>query len=320
MTLPYNPGNKGYMPVPRLAEITGVPKEAIDIQQYRTAAVLPFCTSSFRAKNDSEDARVNAEIEKSFRGKKHRVYPYSVDNEKLEFHGDALLRVFVAEYLLAKYPDKDEQFYSYVRINCEKKTSLALFSREWGLNKYIVLSKDAEKLRMSVHVIEDVFEAFVSGVYFAFGYSVAKNFVIRTLEATKLDFIEDTNYKNKIISAGTLAKSTTATYTMPPAIASLMSSGDHKNGVLFYDRRTGKCIGAATGTSAKSANELASKQAAEFVEAVSRGNADVPVSDDVSRFEAAYKTYVESRRIKKAGKNKCRRSSSATLPSSTETH
>lgn len=268
---PYNRANK-YISLDLLSELSGVPKASINVEQYRIAGVMPFYTSSYRAASRDNDDRVLVEIGKAFSGKKHKVFPYSADNELLEFHGDALLRLILAEYLLATYPGKTEAFYTRVRINCEKKTSLAKFARERGIaGEYAIVSKEYEFRRNSMHTIEDIFEAFVSGLYYAFGMSVARFFVVETLKNTSMDIIEDTNYKNQIIAAGSISKNTSGTYSMPTAIALELSGGKYREGTVVYDRRTGKCIGASVAGSSKKATEAATRQALAYFMALKDG-------------------------------------------------
>src|SRR4030066_796860 len=64
-----------------------------------------------------------------------------VSNEVLEFLGDAVLNLAVSPLLLQKFPEAQEGILSMMRAHLVKQSSLALLSKEIGLEGYLLLGK-----------------------------------------------------------------------------------------------------------------------------------------------------------------------------------
>lgn len=122
-------------------------------------------------------------------------------NERYEFLGDSILNFTVAEYLFARYPTENEGFLTRMRTKLVNGKMLAHLSGIIGFAKYIIISKQIEDSdgRSNLNILEDVFEAFISAVFFDMGMEVAKQWIITVFEYN-LDFSElvrsNTNYKD----------------------------------------------------------------------------------------------------------------------------
>ena len=115
-------------------------------------------------------------------------------NERLEFFGDSILNMTVADYLFERYPDENEGFLTRMRTKLVNGKMLAFLSEKVGFYKYIILSKQIEENegRMNTNILEDAFEAFIAAVYIdfgAYGFEVAKEWIINVIEY-HLDFSE----------------------------------------------------------------------------------------------------------------------------------
>lgn len=128
-------------------------------------------------------------------------------NERLEFLGDSILNMTVADYLYERYPDENEGFLTRIRTKLVNGKMLAFLSDKIGLPKYILLSKQIEDNdgRKLSNILEDCFEAFIAAVYIDFGYrgfEVAKEFIINVIEQN-LDFSDlikqNNNYKDILL-------------------------------------------------------------------------------------------------------------------------
>ncbi len=109
-----------------------------------------------------------------------------INNERLEFLGDAILGAIIADYLFQIYPFKDEGFLTQLRsriVNGQKLKELAL---KFGFNDFLraSLTKD-EKTKSSAY--GDAFEAFIGAVYLDMGYVKTKKFVISKIVKVHLD-------------------------------------------------------------------------------------------------------------------------------------
>ena len=109
--------------------------------------------------------------------------------ERLEFMGDAVLQLFVSEYIFKKYPNVPEGSLTTLRAKLVREESLAKFARELGLGKYIILgvgeAKNGGRERDSV--LANVFEAFMGAIYLDCG----KDYVLKMLEKTIYKHVED---------------------------------------------------------------------------------------------------------------------------------
>jgi len=127
------------------------------------------------------------------------------NNERLEYLGDAQLYAIIAEYLYDKYPTKDEEFMTNLRIKLIKKDNLAFLSKKLLFDKYLLLSNhlDINNARINnLKLLENVFESFIGALYKDQGFELTKTFLINVLN-THLDFKKlikiDDNYKSKLL-------------------------------------------------------------------------------------------------------------------------
>jgi ribonuclease-3 len=65
--------------------------------------------------------------------------PHAVSNERLEFLGDAVLGLILAEKLFQDYPDLEEGDLTRMRSQLVRRTSLAVISRSIGLGDYLYM-------------------------------------------------------------------------------------------------------------------------------------------------------------------------------------
>lgn len=115
------------------------------------------------------------------------------NNERLEFLGDALLDLYVAEVLYQRFEDADEGQLSRLRARIVKKESLAEVARELNLGDYLHLG--AGELRSGGHardsILADAVEAILAAVYLDGGMSVCEQVMARLfhphLDALKPD-------------------------------------------------------------------------------------------------------------------------------------
>ncbi|MBU0581224.1 MAG: ribonuclease III [Candidatus Margulisbacteria bacterium] len=66
-------------------------------------------------------------------------------NERLEFFGDAVLKLVVSEFLIKTYPDRDEGELTKIRAALVSDTSLANFSKKQGLGSFLLMSNNERK-------------------------------------------------------------------------------------------------------------------------------------------------------------------------------
>jgi ribonuclease III len=109
----------------------------------------------------------------------HRSYSSGVNNERLEFLGDAILGLVVAEALFLRDRDVKEGRLSRMRAALVNGEILAQLGRQLGLQDYISLGSGELKSggRERESIISDAFEALIGAIYLDSGLSAAKDFV-----------------------------------------------------------------------------------------------------------------------------------------------
>jgi len=142
-------------------------------------------------------------------------------NERLEFLGDGVLECITKYYLYRRFPKENEGFMTEKKIALVKNESIGKMAYEMGLNKWYVLSSNAEekKTRTNLKKLGCLFEAFLGALFLDFnkievkdendwfknvfvtgpGFQIAQIFVESIFE-THVDWEQliqnDDNYKN----------------------------------------------------------------------------------------------------------------------------
>ncbi|GDZ85130.1 ribonuclease III [Leuconostoc citreum] len=115
------------------------------------------------------------------------------DYQRLEFLGDSVMQVSVAEYLFKRYPNWHEGQLTEMRIAMVQTRSFAHFSRVAHLNEGIRLGKGEEMsgARDRDSLLEDIWEAFIGALYLDQGFEAVRKFLDQTLfAAVDTDFFD----------------------------------------------------------------------------------------------------------------------------------
>jgi ribonuclease-3 len=125
----------------------------------------------------------------------------TINNERLEFLGDAILDAVVAEYLYTKFPDKKEGFLTQTRSKIVNGDYLGQLAIQLGLDKFII--SHAHNFNSNKHILGDAFEALIGAIYLDHGYKAVKKFVFKQLLKKHINLDQllktETNYKSRLI-------------------------------------------------------------------------------------------------------------------------
>lgn len=93
--------------------------------------------------------------------------------ERLEFVGDGVLDLVVADLVYKTYPKLDQGELSKLRINFVNGESLTRYARKYSFDQVLLLGK-GQKINGGSNdkILEDVFEAFLGAIYLDQGYQV----------------------------------------------------------------------------------------------------------------------------------------------------
>jgi len=156
---PYNPLNTEITlnDVQRILTKYGLPPIVNNMSLYRRAFI-----------NDSYT--INSSIN-NLAPKPDNCLPLSSkSNERLEFLGDGILECVTKYYLYRRYRREDEGFMTVKKIAIVKNETIGKIALEMGLNKWLIMSKNAENQgkRTNIKKLGCLFEAFIGALFLDF--------------------------------------------------------------------------------------------------------------------------------------------------------
>lgn len=123
-----------------------------------------------------------------------------VNNERLEYLGDAVLDAILSDYLFEKFPDANEGFLTKIRSRIVNRDVLNELSVSMGINK-ILISK-INSFHLTKNLYGDAFEALIGAVFLDKGFKKTKKVFIKNVlnKYLDLDLIvkTDTDYKSLV--------------------------------------------------------------------------------------------------------------------------
>lgn len=181
-----------------------------------------------------------------------------INNERLEFLGDAILDAIVADIVFKEFEYKKEGFLTNIRSKIVQRETLDKLALELGIDKLIKTS--ARNTTPNTHMYGNALEALIGAIYLDQGYRVAKQFAFERLVKQYLSMgsvneIEG-NYKSRLIEWGQKQK-VTVNFELIESNIDENNIPQFKTAVLIFDDR----IGVGTGFSKKESQQKAAEQA-----------------------------------------------------------
>ena len=120
----------------------------------------------------------NALCHSSYANEKHLSFG---SNERLEFLGDAVLSVIVADYLYKNFPSMPEGELTKLRASLVCEKTLCEFSKELELGDFLLFGKgeEANGGRERPSILADAFEAVLAAMYLDGGMEIAREHVLK---------------------------------------------------------------------------------------------------------------------------------------------
>ena len=132
------------------------------------------------------------------------IHGHRINNERMEYLGDAVLSAIVAEFLYKKYPVQGEGFLTEMRSKIVSRNNLNKLAQKIGLSQLIKYNKESQGIFKSID--GDAFEALVGAIYLEKGYKFTRKIIIDRVIRLHLDIEElshkDWNFKSKLIDWG----------------------------------------------------------------------------------------------------------------------
>jgi ribonuclease-3 len=190
-----------------------------------------------------------------------------IDNESLEFLGDAVLGFVIADMLFQRFPTHSEGYKSKVKASIVSAASLTRLAEKIDLGRFLLLGRGEEKTggRRKHAILADGFEAVIAAIYLDGGIEGAREFIVSRFgpllveagdQAAEAAFTED--WKSALqewLQA--------ANRGLPRYRVASTEGPDHRKQFEVEVLVGGEPAGRATGRSKKDAEQQAAKAALE---------------------------------------------------------
>ena len=182
-----------------------------------------------------------------------------LSNERLEFLGDSVLGMLVAEYLFKTFPDRPEGELTRMRADMVCEKTLAAAANRIGLGSHLLLGHGEEQGggRARESILADAMESVIAACFLDGGMEAAlkvvQQFILVEVPVNKL---HNADYKTKLQELVQQKKNQVLAYSL------IGESGpDHDKQFVVEVSLNGKPVGQGTGTSKKRAEQMAAQAA-----------------------------------------------------------
>ena len=182
-----------------------------------------------------------------------------LSNERLEFLGDSILGMVVAEHLYKQFPDRPEGELTKMRADMVCESSLALIADKIGLGQHLLLGHGEDRLggRNRASILADAVESVIAASFLDGGMAAAEGF-IRSFVLTNVPVkrMQNTDYKTTLQELVQQTKNQVLTYVLTGE-----SGPDHDKVFCVDVLLNDQCVGSGTGSSKKRAEQAAAQSA-----------------------------------------------------------
>ena len=184
-----------------------------------------------------------------------------MSNERLEFLGDSILGMCVAEYLYRTFPDRPEGELTRMRADMVCEQTLANVAGRIGLGEHLLLGKGEEQGggRTRNSILADAVESVIAASFLDGGMAAAKQFIQKyILVEVPVKKLHNVDYKTSLQELIQQKKNQALTYTLVGE-----SGPDHDKHFEVEVCLNGKVVGLGSGSSKKRAEQDAARMAME---------------------------------------------------------
>ncbi len=213
------------------------------------------------------------------RQRDHAVLPNMESNERLEFLGDAVLSMLVAEYAYTNFRGYDEGRLTEVRAALVRRSTLSILAEELGMADLLYVGRSERRpgTRGRMTVLAEALEAVVAAVFLDQGLETARRFVVTLLEGRIPYLLQRAGSLNPKSRLQELAQST---LHQLPTYALLGRSGPAHDSRFTVEASVGGYHATGHGTSKQEAEQQAAQMLLEQIAALLHGSEDPCKSDD----------------------------------------
>jgi ribonuclease III len=208
----------------------------------------------------------------------HRSYTQTASNapfqsyERLEFLGDSVLGMCIAEALFKKYSRKGEGDLTKTKANLVNVHTLSRISKEITLNKYVRLSDEEERAggRDRMSIMADCLEAVIGAIFLDGGIRATRRFIKQHFLKNMEAIVNDQALRNY---KGELLEFIQAKSVLSPHYEVLKTEGpDHQKKFTVAVLLAKKKLGTGRGLNKKEAEQQAAKKALAKIASMKKEN------------------------------------------------
>ncbi len=180
-------------------------------------------------------------------------------NERLEFLGDSILGMVVAEHLYRNFPNRPEGELTRMRADMVCEQSLANVAEKIGLGGHLLLGHGEERFggRTRASILADAVESLIAATFLDGGMEAARQFIDQfILTDVPVKKLHNVDYKTALQELVQQKKDQTITYILTGE-----SGPDHDKQFQVEVSLNGTVIGMGVGTSKKRAEQDAARVA-----------------------------------------------------------
>ncbi len=182
-----------------------------------------------------------------------------LSNERLEFLGDSILGMLVAEYLFRSFPDRPEGELTRMRADMVCEKTLAAVANEIHLGDHLLLGHGEEQGggRSRDSILADAMESVIAACFLDGGMEAAQRFIRRfILVEVPVTKLHNADYKTQLQELVQQKRNQVLTYTLAGE-----SGPDHDKQFDVEVSLNGRVVGRGCGSSKKRAEQDAARLA-----------------------------------------------------------
>jgi len=195
----------------------------------------------------------------------------AASNERLEFLGDAVLGLVIANELFKKYPNAGEGELTRMRAEVVQRSALARVAERLNLGEYFILGRGEEAAggRTRDRNLAGLFEAVVGAIFCAHGFRSAQAFILRSL---KPELKQLSREGAPIDAKSSLQHLVQARWHEPPDYVTVVEEpGGPGRRFVVEVRAGGVTLGRGEGSSKRAAQQSAAREAVARLNAENEG-------------------------------------------------
>ncbi len=187
-----------------------------------------------------------------------------VNNERLEYLGDAILDSVISEILFKRFPKRSEGFLTETRAKIVSRKKLGQIARNMGIEDFLTYNNLI--LTSSSSILGNALEALIGSIYLDVGYKQTKRFIIYKVIKPHVDLdtlvATELNFKSRMVEWS--QKNNAA------VVFEIIDEKDFKSYRIFKVQLkiNDKVVSVGEGRNKKSAENEASRQGLAYLESI----------------------------------------------------